>query len=156
LTTTFFVDVDEIDSFYSVINYRITLNHSIYVRVCVIQGFTTDTEIGRVYVNDPDDWDLPYKVFQYDGFPHENFVLLENGGMIIMNKETTPGNYTLLFKVTEELLNGTKHSVHADVKVTVKDIPEEAVRKSGSIRLEGVTSEEFVQKDPVVSPRCYS
>jgi hypothetical protein len=114
------------------------------------QGFTTDTEIGRVYVNDPDDWDLPYKVFQYDGFPHENFVLLENGGMIIMNKETTPGNYTLLFKVTEELLNGTKHSVHADVKVTVKDIPEEAVRKSGSIRLEGVTSEEFVQKDPVI------
>jgi len=28
------------------------------------EGKAPDTEIGRVFVNDPDDWDLPDKTFQ--------------------------------------------------------------------------------------------
>lgn len=53
------------------------------------------------------------------------------------------------FLVTEEappLIE--KHEVEASVQVTVKYIPEEAVKKSGSIRLEGITVEEFVEKVP--------
>lgn len=41
------------------------------------------------------------------------------------------------------------HSVSATVNVTIKEIPEEAVDKSGSIRFEGVTAEEFVTKNNV-------
>lgn len=42
-----------------------------------------------------------------------------------------------------------RHSVTAFVNVTIKEIPEEAVDKSGSIRFEGITAEEFVTKNMV-------
>lgn len=57
--------------------------------------------------------------------------------------------YTL--QVIEDPKNGlfSRHSVGATVNVTVKEIPEEAVDKSGSIRFEGVTAEDFVTRDAV-------
>lgn len=42
------------------------------------------------------------------------------------------------------------HSVEAVVNVTVKEIPEEAVDKSGSIRFVGVTAEDFVSPNEVI------
>lgn len=51
--------------------------------------------------------------------------------------------------MTEESKLILKHSVEAIVNVTVKVIPEEAVDKSGSIRLSGVTAEEFIAPDAV-------
>ncbi|EFA11594.1 DE cadherin-like protein [Tribolium castaneum] len=112
------------------------------------EGIKMDTEIGRVYVTDPDDWDLPDKVFEPDGYLDSNFEIGRIGGMITMKKEIVPNVYKLNFVVKEELMNGTLNTVHADVTVTVKEIPEEAVRKSGSIRLKGITSEDFITKNP--------
>ncbi|RZB41083.1 DE-cadherin, partial [Asbolus verrucosus] len=111
------------------------------------EALNMDVEIGRVYVNDLDDWDLPDKVFQPDGPLDSNFELLKNG-MIVMKKGTAAKQYKLNFKVTEtNLPQIPRHTVDADVTVTVKDISEEAVRKSGSIRLKGSTIEQFVEKD---------
>lgn len=69
-----------------------------------------------------------------------------------MKAETPEGNYTLRFVVEEDPKTGEfpAHKVRAVVNVTVKGIPEEAVRKSGSIRLEGITIEEFVEKSEKV------
>ncbi|XP_060537347.1 DE-cadherin [Cylas formicarius] len=111
------------------------------------QGLESDIAIGRVFVEDLDDWDLPDKVFiQLDNF--DNFRLSdEDRGMIIMSSVTREGEYFLRFNVTEEHLpNILFHAVNANVTVTVKEIPEEAVVKSGSVRIAGSTIEEFVAK----------
>jgi len=45
-----------------------------------------------------------------------------------------------------------RHSVDATVNVTVKVIPEEAVDRSGSVRMVGLTAEEFIQPDASGGP----
>lgn len=62
------------------------------------------------------------------------------------------GSYELKFSVTEDPSSAyfDVHTVQATVTVTVKSIPEEAVRKSGSVRLQGSTAEEFVEKSGAV------
>lgn len=108
------------------------------------KGEAPDTEIGRVYVEDPDDWDLPDKKFEWkDNVVDHRFELRD--GMITLREGTPAGQYELFFTVTEESLTVPKHSVEAQVTVTVKEIPEEAVDKSGSIRLYGITAEEFIK-----------
>ncbi|KAK0157584.1 hypothetical protein PV328_011310 [Microctonus aethiopoides] len=109
------------------------------------------TDIGYVYVNDPDDWDLPDKHFSWLGEPNNNFQLNPNTGMIKMRSSNIHnpinGNYLLKFEVTEETLIIPRHTVNAYVNVTIKDIPEEAVIKSGSIRFIGIDSKAFVTPD---------
>ncbi|XP_046488919.1 DE-cadherin isoform X1 [Neodiprion pinetum] len=107
------------------------------------KGEAPDTEIGRVYVDDPDDWDLPDKYFTWDS-SHENFLLDPHTGMITMLHGTRNDTYVLKFIVTEESKLVEHHKVNAYVNVTIKEIPEEAVIKSGSIRFSGITAEEFV------------
>ncbi|CAB0007597.1 unnamed protein product [Nesidiocoris tenuis] len=113
------------------------------------KGEAPDTEIGRVYVDDPDDWDLPDKRFNWANSGHAHFDLNSKTGMITMLRGTTDQSFLLEFEVTEELRIPVvkRHSVHATVNVTVKEIPEEAVDKSGSIRFAGITAEEFVRTD---------
>ncbi|XP_055381774.1 DE-cadherin [Condylostylus longicornis] len=109
-------------------------------------GDAPDTEIGRVFVDDKDDWDLGDKMFTWKyGMPHERFQLNENTGMITMTEKTPAGEYTLTFAVTEESDIIERHQVDADVTVIVKIIPEEAVDKSGSVRLYNITAEDFIK-----------
>ncbi|KAJ8874233.1 hypothetical protein PR048_025075 [Dryococelus australis] len=117
------------------------------------KGESPDTEIGRVYVEDPDDWDLPDKEFTWRNGNHPNFDLNSSTGMITMLHKTMEGSYLLEFTVTESAPPLVPHhSVDAVVNVTVKVIPEEAVDKSGSIRFAGITAEEFVKPGPNGSP----
>jgi hypothetical protein len=56
---------------------------------------------------------------------------------------------SLIFtQVVEESALIARHTVDANVNVTVKQIPEEAVDKSGSIRLMNITAEQFVEPLP--------
>ncbi|XP_057317879.1 DE-cadherin isoform X1 [Microplitis mediator] len=118
-----------------------------------------DTEIGRVYVNDLDDWDLPDKYFSWldGGDYHEGFSLDPHTGMITMLSSNTwvDNTYLLKFVVKESSPLIPSHTVNAYVNVTVKLIPEEAVVKSGSIRFYGSTPEEFVapRKDSNISKK---
>ncbi|KAF5274763.1 hypothetical protein FQR65_LT04316 [Abscondita terminalis] len=112
------------------------------------EGKSPDTQIGRIYVDDPDDWDLNDKYFQWGSYEDKHFMLNNNNGTITMKSGTPEGKYVLNFKVTEEHFDTIpRHEVDAIVEVTVKEIPEEAVRKSGSMRLSGITTEEFIVKD---------
>lgn len=111
-------------------------------------GWPDPVVIGRVYVDDPDDWDLPDKTFDWITLDRDKFVLDQYTGNITMQPGLREGTYELKFLVTEEPSSNyfELHSVEANVTVTIKSIPEEAVKKSGSIRLQGKSAEEFVEK----------
>ncbi|XP_011700823.1 PREDICTED: DE-cadherin isoform X2 [Wasmannia auropunctata] len=110
------------------------------------KGEAPDTEIGRVYVNDPDDWDLPDKSFEWAS-QHDGFSLDKSTGMITLLSGTSNDTFVLKFIVTEHGVHVPSHQVYAYVNVTVKELPEEAVARSGSIRFYGITAEQFVEPD---------
>ncbi|KAJ4431420.1 hypothetical protein ANN_20017, partial [Periplaneta americana] len=106
-------------------------------------GQAPDTEIGRVYVYDLDDWDLPDKKFYWEGAEHPRFKLNEDSGMITMRHGTRDGRYHLKFKVYDR--KHTQTDVPANVTVTVREIPHEAVINSGSVRIAGLSDEDFIR-----------
>lgn len=109
------------------------------------KGEAPQTDIGRVFVDDPDDWDLDDKEFKWKSNQrHEHFELNPSTGMITMKEETPEGEYHLEFTVTERSPMIDEHSVDAHVTVVVRELPEEAVDKSGSIRFYNITKEEFI------------
>ncbi|KAI8128554.1 DE-cadherin [Lucilia cuprina] len=109
------------------------------------KGEAPDTEIGRVFVDDLDDWDLDDKTFRWaHDISHDNFRLNPSSGMITVLEGTPEGQYDLQFVVTEESTFIPRHSVDADVTVIVRELPEEAVDKSGSIRFYNITKEDFI------------
>ncbi|XP_076759576.1 DE-cadherin [Xylocopa sonorina] len=110
------------------------------------KGEAPETDIGRVYVNDPDDWDLPDKHFAWAS-THEGFELDSATGMIRLLPVITNGTFVLKFIVSEQGKYIARHEVNAYVNVTVKELPEEPVAKSGSVRFFGMTAEEFVVPD---------
>jgi hypothetical protein len=104
-----------------------------------------DTEIGRVYVYDLDDWDLPDKKFFWKDRenPHPRFLLDEDTGMITMKADSRPGKYELEFTVYDRY--HTQLGIAANVTVIVKDLPHEAVANHGSIRIHGISDEDFIR-----------
>nr|CAD7461382.1 unnamed protein product [Timema tahoe] len=106
-------------------------------------GKAPDSEIGRVFVYDLDDWDLPDKKFYWKDSEHPRFRLDEDTGMITMRHGTKEGRYNLKFKVYD--LKHTQTDVLANVSITVKELSHESVINSGSIRVSGITDEDFVR-----------
>ena len=117
------------------------------------EGRAPDTDIGRVYVDDPDDWDLPDKTFRFKK-PSEwrnQFSLDSNTGEIKMLSTIPLPNEINLFPIdfiVEDPTHGQVgiNAVAATVNVTIKRIPQEAVIKSGSIRIKG-QPEDFIRHD---------
>ena len=115
------------------------------------EGRAPDTPIGRVYVTDPDDWDLPSKTFRFaDSSKWRGlFDLDSNTGMITMKRGIYLPNDLNYFSIdfqVEDPVHGQigRDHVKATVNVTVQKIPKEAVVKSGSIRIKG-NPEDFVK-----------
>lgn len=107
------------------------------------QGQSPDTDIGSIFVNDIDDWDLPDKKFYWDGNEHPRFRLNEETGMIQMKQGTRNGVYQLKFKVYDRTHSQT--DISANVTVIVREMSNDAVTNGGSMRLSGITGEEFVK-----------
>ncbi|XP_058809964.1 DE-cadherin isoform X2 [Phymastichus coffea] len=108
-------------------------------------GESTIVDIGRVYVNDPDDWDLENKTFSwYENRDVEGFLLEKSTGLITLLHDIRNGTFLLKFTVVEESSKIRRHQVQATVNVTVKEIPKEAVVKSGSIRFLGISAEDLI------------
>lgn len=63
--------------------------------------------------------------------------------MIYMKSGIHDGRYHLRFKVYDR--KHTQTDVPANVTVTVKTIPFEAVLNSGSVRISGITDEDFIR-----------
>ncbi|XP_042242200.1 neural-cadherin-like [Homarus americanus] len=59
------------------------------------QGGGSDAPLGRVYVNDPDDWDLGDKTFRWLGSPDPLFTLNADDGTIFASSQVREGRYEL-------------------------------------------------------------
>lgn len=94
-------------------------------------------------MHDLDDWDLGDKTFTWDQPEPAHFRLSKTTGMISMRPETRSGVYHLRFKAFDR--KHTQADVPANVTVTVKDISYEAIVKSGSVRIDGITDEDFIR-----------
>ncbi|KAL8590527.1 hypothetical protein ACOMHN_010963 [Nucella lapillus] len=108
-------------------------------------------EIGRVYVEDDDDWDLADKTFTFaePSWLKDYFSVNRSNGMVTMKKgvpSNTPERPKFEFKVDVYDAHWNLH-VRSTVSVTVQTLSEEAVANSGAIRITGTTAEEFIIKD---------
>jgi len=112
----------------------------------------TTFTIGSVFVNDLDDWDLPDKTFYWaNNKEHSDFSLAHDSGTISMRPSARTGIYNLEFYVVDDSKPGKAENVSARVTVTVKQITDEAVDNSGSIRFIGQKKEDFVTPQEDVS-----
>uniref|UniRef100_A0A0K0E875 Cadherin n=2 Tax=Strongyloides stercoralis TaxID=6248 RepID=A0A0K0E875_STRER len=119
-------------------------------------GRLRKTSIGRVYVNDKDDWDLGDKIFtKIQPFP-EGFDLLDNG-TIIMDSNMGEGTYNLASSVYDSRRN---ENATGSVVIFVKNVPKKAFDNQGAVRIlmsqssGGIPSPEYFVKvqDSGVSP----
>lgn len=97
---------------------------------------------------------MPDKKFYWEGLEHAQFKLDENNGMISMRAGTHDGRYNLRFKVYDR--THTQTDVPANVTVTVKTIPHDAVINSGSMRISGISDEDFIRVWDYKVSSCYS
>lgn len=104
-------------------------------------GQAPDTPIGRIFVNDLDDWDLEDKKFYWNDVENHRFKLDEETGMLTMRRGAREGKYRLHFKVYDR-----KHiqETSANITVSVKHLPYEAIVHSGSMRVVGLTDEQLI------------
>lgn len=101
--------------------------------------------VGTVFCEDPDDWDLGDKTFTYKGnkYIQEYFHVAKNGS-IIMAKGVPDDTYFFQAEVYDKVHGNTEV---CNVSIIVRQITEEVVTRSGSIRFEGITPEKFLKID---------
>ncbi|KAG5849366.1 hypothetical protein ANANG_G00109570 [Anguilla anguilla] len=95
------------------------------------RGMLATTVLGKVYAPDPDDWDN--KTY---------FVLNRRTGFLIIKENTPTGSYEFRVRVSD----GVWPDVVSGVTVHVKELPDEAIYNSASIRVADVTAAEFLSR----------
>ncbi|XP_071177027.1 neural-cadherin-like isoform X2 [Mytilus edulis] len=111
------------------------------------KGLFGDIEIGRANAEDLDDWDHKDKLYVFKGpkAMAQFFSVNEETGMITMKKGVPGGVFDFKVTVYDHVVFNKKNAT-ASIKVTVKEISDNAVYSSGSIRLTGITAEQFMEK----------
>ncbi|XP_006818278.2 neural-cadherin-like [Saccoglossus kowalevskii] len=103
-----------------------------------LDGETTESAVGEVYAPDPDDKDD--KSYYIVGDAPDYFWVDEDTGQTYIKEGCPDGVYEFTVLVSD----GVWPDQNSTVIVTVKEIPEEAVMSSGSVRLDDMTAEEFI------------
>ncbi|XP_050715756.1 neural-cadherin-like [Eriocheir sinensis] len=106
-------------------------------------GGGAEVPLGRVFVEDPDDWDLEDKEFEWAGTPHPLFSLHPSDGTIVASGELREGRYDLQFSVSDRAWR--QHGVAANVTVTVQTLPAEALTHAVPLALSPVTPEDLTR-----------
>lgn len=108
-----------------------------YVVVYNYNGELRNVPLGNVFVEDPDDWDLPDKTFTIEkGL--EWFTLDSDTGQLTMKSGAPPITHEITCIVSD---SRHQSSTQAFVYVEVNYIGDEAILSAGSIVLSGKCSE---------------
>ncbi|KAK7483025.1 hypothetical protein BaRGS_00025688, partial [Batillaria attramentaria] len=113
------------------------------------KGLFGDFVIGRVYVTDLDDWDLPDKTFTYVGpeWMKAYFSVDPNLGDITMKKGVPSNTFTTPYKFEVDVYDRVDDTtVRSTVSVVIHELSEQAVMSSGAVRLTGTSAEEFIKR----------
>ncbi|XP_045131274.1 putative neural-cadherin 2 isoform X2 [Portunus trituberculatus] len=103
------------------------------VHVWKIQGAGSDVALGRVYVDDPDDWDLEDKTFSWAGPPHPLFTLQAATGEVFASTQLRERKYELHFLVSDAHWGQT--DVPANMTVEVRHLSPESLAHAVPITL---------------------
>ncbi|NXQ88043.1 CADN protein, partial [Nyctibius grandis] len=126
--------------------------HSAGYMECLIysyDGILPMTVLGQVCAPDDDDWD--HKIYQFEGKTSRYFILNGNSGLLTIKEGTPPGTYNIKVRV----IDGVWPDVVSTVKVIVREIKDDALRNAGSIRIKGITPEEFISQSPEKQSKYY-
>ncbi|KAG8275345.1 beta-catenin binding [Homalodisca vitripennis] len=114
------------------------------ILVYKLKGSIEDMEVGRVYVEDKDDWDLPDKSFYWESSPSPQFHLDQETGTLRISGDTAEGDYRLRVRVRD-----SRHSldtVVSSVTVMVRQITMADWYHSEVVTFQGVTDRDFIVK----------
>uniref|UniRef100_A0A8C4YYS6 Si:ch211-186j3.6 n=1 Tax=Gadus morhua TaxID=8049 RepID=A0A8C4YYS6_GADMO len=104
------------------------------------RGRLPTTVLGKVYSPDPDDWDN--KTYVVEGhMPRYYFMLNKRTGFLIIKDNAPPGSYEFEVRVTD----GIWPDAVSKVTVHVRELRDEAIHNSGSLRLTDITAREFLE-----------
>uniref|UniRef100_A0A3B4A9P1 Uncharacterized protein n=1 Tax=Periophthalmus magnuspinnatus TaxID=409849 RepID=A0A3B4A9P1_9GOBI len=102
------------------------------------RGRMPTTVLGKVYSPDPDDWDN--KTYVFEGHVPNYFILNKRTGFLIIKENAPPGTYQFQVRVSD----GVWPDAVSTVTVHVRELRDEAIHSSGSLRLADITAKEFI------------
>ncbi|KAF3686954.1 Neural-cadherin Cadherin-N [Channa argus] len=103
------------------------------------RGRMPTTVLGKVYSPDPDDWDN--KTYIFEGHVPSYFILNKRTGFLIIKENAPPGTYQFQVRVSD----GVWPDAVSTVTVHVRELRDEAIYNSGSLRLADITGKEFIE-----------
>uniref|UniRef100_A0A4W6FY89 Si:ch211-186j3.6 n=1 Tax=Lates calcarifer TaxID=8187 RepID=A0A4W6FY89_LATCA len=103
------------------------------------RGRMPTTVLGKVYSPDPDDWDN--KTYVFEGHVPSYFILNKRTGFLIIKENAPPGTYQFQVRVSD----GIWPDAVCTVTVHVRELRDEAIYNSGSLRLADITAKEFIE-----------
>ncbi|KRY66373.1 Cadherin-related hmr-1, partial [Trichinella pseudospiralis] len=111
------------------------------IHVYKYKTFEDSFPIGQVYVEDLDDWDLVDKNFTMVHGPRQYFTI-DNHGTIVMSHTAPVGEYHILADVWDRV---REERAQGEVVIVVEELVQEALDNAVSLKLQGLTAEEFVR-----------
>ncbi|XP_037789239.1 neural-cadherin-like [Penaeus monodon] len=107
------------------------------------QSGGSDIPLGRVYVEDPDDWDVGDKSFAWLTAPQPPFILNSNTGNIFVSSQVREGRYELHFAVSDRVWR--QERVEANVTVEVRVLTPDALAHAAPLTLSPSTPAQFTR-----------
>lgn len=103
---------------------------SVHIDVYSYEGQLQSQSIGRVYVSDLDDWDLPHKTFGLA--ERTSYFTVDEQGDIVIQGDTPPGTYSFKANVHD---NERQEQAVGTVTVSVYAFPKLAFDNQAAIRI---------------------
>ncbi|XP_042869830.1 neural-cadherin-like [Penaeus japonicus] len=107
------------------------------------QSGGSDIPLGRVYVEDPDDWDVGDKSFEWLGAPQPPFILNSHTGNVFVSSQVREGRYELHFAVSDRVWR--QERVEANVTVEVRVLTPDALAHAAPLTLSPTTPAQFTK-----------
>ncbi|XP_060714973.1 neural-cadherin [Tachysurus vachellii] len=104
------------------------------------RGRMPTSVLGKVYAPDPDDWDN--KTYTFEGHVPNYFILNKRTGFLVIKENAPPGTYEFQVRVSD----GEWPDAVSRVSVHVRELRDEIIYNSASLRLADITAKEFMEQ----------